>query len=157
MNNESIKWTLKKAQIDAIDIRKKKNPYTGNEEFYAVIKVILIDKFDTFKMAHTSHVRHKGITLMCFREPIFKCLVESEMFSFSGFVSFGYGNTYLVVRKAFDELGFDVETPDSRFYRNDTDNSENEETSCVYCLKHMEDHFGVRPDICELCGYTRPF
>ena len=111
-----MKWTLKLVTIKDIVIRKKKNPYTKNEEEYAVVKVLLEDRFDTFKMAHTRYRQERPICLMCFRPQIFKRLVVGDVFSFGGKTNFPPGNTYHQIKHAFDSLGLDIESEQSAYF-----------------------------------------
>lgn len=109
MKENVFKWSCKKVYLGDISIRKRRNFQTKTEEEYAVLKVTVSDSFDTFQLARGSKKTPKVYTLMCFREEIYKRLIAEYRFSFKGFVSLSYGNTYIVVTKAYDELGFDVE------------------------------------------------
>lgn len=105
---KKIKWTAKKVVIQSIQIRSRTNDWTKKIEDYAVIGIHLQDSFDSQRFRPGVKPVQKKLTLMCFLEDIWKRLVEGKKFSFRGFVSFGYGNTFLVVEDAFSSLGINV-------------------------------------------------
>ena len=115
---KEIKWNVKRVWITDLSCRTRKNQWTKNMEEYAVVSIEFKDMFDEATLALTQRLSHKKITLMVFREEIYKRLIVGDRFSFGGFLSFGYGNTFLVVKKAFDDLGFDIESEESMYFAN---------------------------------------
>ena len=85
-------------------------------EEYAVISITFNDIFDGDTLTYVNRKAEKKITLMCFREELYKRVVIGDCFSFKGFVSFGYGNTFLVVKRIYDQLGFPVNEEQSLYF-----------------------------------------
>lgn len=100
---KKISWTMQDAEIKWVSRRKRKDEM-GNETEYAVFQVVHNDSFGTFSLIKVKG-KPKNITLMCFKEHIFENVVEGETYSLSGFISFGYGNTFLVIDEAKDITG----------------------------------------------------
>jgi len=116
-----INWSLKKAEILNISIRKRCKFLRHNDDegsdFYAVVSL---------------RNRHRGvmkqITLMCFKNELWMELDRRTgypedapfIFSFCGFVSFGYGNTFLNIEEIYDVLGLPI-------IQKDKENMEEEE------------------------------
>lgn len=115
---KDIPWGPKKAWVQDISLRSRKNQWTKNIEPYAVITITHEDTFDETQLIQSTKKTHKKITLMCFQEILYKRLVVGDRFSFSGFISFGYGNTFLVVTKIKDDLGFYIEHEESVYFAN---------------------------------------
>ena len=87
-------------------------------EEYAVFSVTFNDIFDGGTLTYVNHKAEKKITLMCFKEELYKRVVIGECFSFKGFVSFGYGNTFLVVKRIYDQLDFPIDEEQSLYFAN---------------------------------------
>lgn len=98
-----ISWMMNDAEIKGVSRRKRRNELE-NETEYAVFQVVHSDNFGTFSLIKSKR-KEKKITLMCFKEHIFENVMEGETYSLSGFISFGYGNTFLVVDDAKDFTG----------------------------------------------------
>lgn len=153
MSEKNIQWFCKKMYLTDLSIRKRRNPYTKNEEEYAVFKVCHEDTFDTFHLARGTKKYFKTYTLMCFREEIYTRVVVGDRFSFKGFASLSYGGTYLVAEKAYDELGYSVETKSSLYHQKEV-YEDGEEEMCPACLDSLVS-YGVLPSVCPTCGNTR--
>lgn len=104
-STRKVKFTLEKVLIIKKDIRTKVNLRNGIDDRYAVLSVSIRDNLDVIKNTFVDKVKKKFITLMVFDEFLCVTLAENCKYSFTGFVSFGYGNTYLVVEKAYNEWG----------------------------------------------------
>ena len=115
---KEIKWNVKRVWLAEMSKRTRKNQWTKNIDEYAVVAIRFFDDYDGNTLAPEVEKRHKKITLMVFKEEIYKRLIVGDRFSFGGFISFGYGNTFLVVKKAFDDLGFDIESEESMYFAN---------------------------------------
>lgn len=113
-----ISWKVRNVWIESLDRRVRKNAWTKNMEEYAVIHVAFEDCFDEKKLMENFKKKHKSITLMCFLPNIYERLVVGDRFSFEGFISLGYGNTFLVVLSARDDLQFFVNHEDSVYFAN---------------------------------------
>ena len=106
-----IKWQMDKVHVIDCTLRMKRTISDDFPQMYAVIKVSFSDSWDTYSFTRI-HKRYKTkyLTLMCFEESLFQEIMgiikrcfEQDGFaptmSFEGFVSFGYGNTYLVIEE----------------------------------------------------------
>ena len=131
---DKITCQIPRVRLLNIQVRMKKNELKNNEE-YAVLKVSLIDTFDDHALSWKSKHIAKTFTLMCFRDEIWKRLIETHTFSFKGFVSLKYGGVYFVVEKAYDELGFDIEKQESLYYTNYKELSFEEATELLSQIK----------------------
>jgi len=89
-----ITWKGRKGELKAVSVREAHSTKDGKE--YAVLTVV------------ASRRGGKNITMMCFIPAIYNVLSLNDTYSYSGFVSFGYGNTFLVVEEVRDFLGYDV-------------------------------------------------
>lgn len=125
--------------LNDLSIRKRRNPYTKHEEEYAVFKVCHEDMFDTFHLARGTNKYFKIYTLMCFREEIYTRVVVGDRFSFKGTIHMSYGNTYIKVKKAYDELDFDIETKDSLYNQKEIRDEKDAEKLEEYGLA-IDDH-----------------
>jgi hypothetical protein len=109
-----VKWSIQNILISEISIRTHVNPWTGNEEDYAVI--FCKPKDVEIERKQRGSVIAKTISFLLFKEEIFRRTVEGDWFSFTGEVRFGYGNTYLVATRAYDASDISVEDEDSIYY-----------------------------------------
>ena len=103
MRNEEFKWRNKKCRIKSINYRTRITD-SGEEQPYLSMKVESMDDFDSVTFSKIKAKRkRKDINVMCFRSNLFESFSEGEIYDLSGFISFGYGNTYLVIKtvKAF--------------------------------------------------------
>jgi flavodoxin len=108
----TIKWSLKKVVVLQVAIRKQESGEDWKE--YAVIKIGTWDDFDELALRRRTKARkRKHLTLMCFVENLFPIITEGTVYSFQGFVSFGYGTTFFCIERAFDTLGFELGTGQS--------------------------------------------
>jgi hypothetical protein len=114
---DRISCQIPRVTLLDVQVRLKKNELKNDEE-YAVLKVSFVDTFDGHALAWKSRRVPKTFTLMCFRDKIWRRLIETHTFSFEGFISLKYGGIYFVVEKAFDELDFDIEKEESLYYTN---------------------------------------
>jgi hypothetical protein len=114
---DKISCQIPRVTLLGVQVRLKKNELKNDEE-YAVLKVSFVDTFDGHALAWKSRKVPKTFTVMCFRDEVWKRLIETHAFSFTGFVSLKYGGVYFVVEKAFDELDFDVERRESMYFTN---------------------------------------
>jgi len=104
-NIPRVSFSIKKTTLLYKDIRSKVNLRAGIDDEYAVLTVGSgREKIVDITCRQTKHKRN-FVTLMCFNERLFKTLVCNEVYSLTGCVSFGFGNTYLVVEEAFNQLG----------------------------------------------------
>lgn len=102
----TVNFEIKKCYLLEIQLRTKRDS-DGGESEYAVLKVGTLDLLDEFQS--TGSASRKVITLMCFEPSIYFKLQDGDWYRMKGFVSFGYGNTYLCITEAFDSLYRDVE------------------------------------------------
>ena len=104
-NIPRVSFSVRKITLVNKDIRSKINLRNGVDDEYAVLSVGKgRDNVEPISFRSEKNKR-KFITLMCFDERLFKTLVCNEVYSFTGSVSFGFGNTYLVVEEAFNQIG----------------------------------------------------
>jgi len=108
---------IPKVCVLKVDRRVKKSELKNDEE-YGVIKASFNDAFDDHALSWKSRKTNKSFTLMCFRDEIWRRLIETHVFSFEGFASLRYGGVYFVIERAFDELDFNIEKPDSLYFTN---------------------------------------
>jgi len=114
---DRISIYIPKVCVLKVDRRVKKNELKNDEE-YGIIKVSWNDAFDSHALAWKSRKINKTFTLMCFRDEIWRRLIETHVFSFEGFASLRYGGVYFVIEKAFDELDFNIEKSESLYFNN---------------------------------------
>jgi len=114
---EKISIQIPKVTVLRVNVRTKMNEIKSDEE-YAVIQVTFHDTFDEHALSWKSKKVAKIFTLVCFREEIWRRLIESHKFSFEGFASLKYGGVYFVVEKAYDEFDFDIEKEESVYFTN---------------------------------------
>lgn len=114
---DRISCQIPRVTLLDVQVRLKKNELKNDEE-YAVLKVSFVDTFDGHALAFKSRRVPKAFTVMCFRDKIWRRLIETHTFSFEGFVSLKYGGVYFVIEKAYDELDIDIEKEESLYYTN---------------------------------------
>lgn len=101
----TVDFTIRECFLLDLQLRKRRGS-DGEESEYAVLKIGSFDLLDNFLL--NPRLSKKAITLMCFEEGIYYHLEPEKRYSFKGFISFGYGNTYLCIKDAKDSLGQDV-------------------------------------------------
>lgn len=99
---DEIKWYTSLMEIK--DISKRERIAKDDEIVeYAVVKIVTVDSFDTFRpWQHIRRLKRKEVTLMCFSKRIYDNLKIGAYYRFDGTLSFGWGNTYLVIKEAAD-------------------------------------------------------
>lgn len=86
----------------------------GEKEEYSVIQVVFTDEIDEVEETEGRRKRRrKFLSLMCFIPNIYNNIVERQIFTFRGFISFGYGSTYFCIDKATDALRIPVQSSES--------------------------------------------
>jgi len=80
-----------------LKVIKQQERCTDNEVDYAVFKCEFPDKFDAIALRKNDKHKVKIISLICFIPSLFSEIEENETYIFTGFISFGYGSTFLVV------------------------------------------------------------
>jgi hypothetical protein len=94
-------------RIEEIQKRNRINK-DGLPAEYAVFSVFHFDRFDEcslLKRAHVSKSPGKKITIMCFLPGLYNQVERGKTYMFKGFVSFGYGNTFLVTEEIITQAG----------------------------------------------------
>ena len=94
-------------RIEEIQVRTRKLDEFSSKE-YAVLSVFYFDRFDGMSLRRLLGKKPpagKKITLMIFNPPLYKLLSVGSSYMFRGFVSFGYGNTFLVCEEAITSHG----------------------------------------------------
>lgn len=104
-----VKWNIRNVCVLSIDKRFRENRLKQQEE-YAVIGVGTITDFDEISdETHRGYRKVKPLILMCFSPSTYNLISEGNVYSFSGKVGFGYGNTYFTIEKALLPGGFPLE------------------------------------------------
>lgn len=117
MKEIDMKWQLKKIVCINLSIRTRVDIQTNKEEEYAVIQVIPEREVDLIvDETRKKHRRKKFLSLMCFIPGIYTKIQRGNIYSFSGFVSWGYGCTYFCVKECFDLLGIPIQSESSEFF-----------------------------------------
>lgn len=117
MDNKKVKWSLHCVCIKHKDIRQKPNLRNGIDDKYAVLSVGVDDYYSDKKAQFVRNSKSKNVTLMLFDERLFSTVAEGWVRSFAGFVSFGYGNTFLVIEKVFDAAGVPLGGEEPDFFK----------------------------------------
>lgn len=102
-----IKFKTGLITIAEIQIRARKDR-DGNMSEYAVLSGYHFDRFSEFSLREKLNgkpVPGKKITFMCFYRPLWQIIELNHQYMLKGFVSFGYGNTFLVVEEAVTAHG----------------------------------------------------
>lgn len=102
-----IKFKTGLITIAEIQVRARKDK-EGNMTEYAVLSGFHFDRFSEFTLREKLHgkpVPGKKITFMCFYRPLWDIIEPNHEYMLTGFVSFGYGNTFLVVEEAISKYG----------------------------------------------------
>lgn len=107
-----FKWEVSRVQIKDVSVRMHTNPWTENEEPYAVVYVGKWEGEKEEDLLGNKSKKPRNV-IMVFDEKYFRRLVKGEEYSFRGEVRFGYGNTYLVSDKIYDAVGYEVTEEES--------------------------------------------
>jgi hypothetical protein len=93
-----INFRTTEGHIKDVQIRQKED---GTQ--YAVLRISAKDDFDGFRLRKSQKTpATKDITLLCFIPAMFESFQVVTRAIFKGFVSFGYGNTFLVLEDYID-------------------------------------------------------
>jgi hypothetical protein len=115
MGRKSFTFTAKRLELKSVSKRIKTSDYKEPEE-YAILKVGLKDAFDGHALKFRAK-KHKAYTLICFDKEIFERLVEGDWFTFKGTISLDYGSCYYCVERVYDELGVNICSEESLYYK----------------------------------------
>lgn len=90
---------------DLVELKEVQERMKEDGDSYAVLRIEPKDTFNTFALKNKAKAKKKQITLLCFIPSLYEELKIEERLKFEGFVSFGYGNTFLVVERVINEQG----------------------------------------------------
>jgi len=92
-----IKFQTSKLRTLSVQVREKAE---GTK--YAIISIDYPDRFDAIALKKNPTHKSKHISLICFLQNMYEMLEADKEYLFSGFVSFGYGSTFLVLEDFID-------------------------------------------------------
>ena len=92
-----IKYETSRLKVIDVQVRTKKD-----DSQYAVISIEFPDRFDAISLRKNPKHKKKHISMLCFTPHAFPSIIPENEYIFKGFVSFGYGSTFLVIEDFYD-------------------------------------------------------
>lgn len=111
-----IPWGPIKVLVINTSIRNRVDIHEKVEE-YCVIHVVNVNELEEIEEEiKRKRKRRKFLCLMCFLPRIYEKIELKRIYSFCGFLSFGFGSTYLCATKCRDALGIPIQSDESVFF-----------------------------------------